>query len=124
MEAGISMSALGQKQTYALHQLVSALPPIATAKADSYKRSCPLCPRKRTCAVQEAKSAKGHKRTLSDLVNDLVRHKLIGQIDWIKFIGLTVRQQLCSLLHQRSPPRQRHRRSRARQCRLYSDCPT
>jgi hypothetical protein len=28
------MSALGQKQTYALQQPVSALPPIATAKAD------------------------------------------------------------------------------------------
>jgi hypothetical protein len=28
------MSALGQKRTFALHQLMSALPPIATAKAD------------------------------------------------------------------------------------------
>jgi hypothetical protein len=28
------MSALGQKQTYAVHQPMSALPPIATAKAD------------------------------------------------------------------------------------------
>jgi hypothetical protein len=28
------MSALGQKQTYAVHKLMSALPPIATAKAD------------------------------------------------------------------------------------------
>jgi len=28
------MSAMGQKQTYAVHQLMSALPPIATAKAD------------------------------------------------------------------------------------------
>src|SRR5262245_16510831 len=28
------MSALGQKRTYALHQPMSALPPIATAKAD------------------------------------------------------------------------------------------
>jgi hypothetical protein len=28
------MSALGQKQTYALHKRMSALPPIATAKAD------------------------------------------------------------------------------------------
>src|SRR5262245_41351726 len=28
------MSALGQKQTYAAHKLMSALPPIATAKAD------------------------------------------------------------------------------------------
>ena len=29
------MSALGQKQTFALHQTMSALPPIATAKAYS-----------------------------------------------------------------------------------------
>jgi hypothetical protein len=29
------MSALGQKQTCAMHQLMSALPPIATAKADT-----------------------------------------------------------------------------------------
>src|SRR5215467_2213606 len=28
------MSAMGQKQTFALHQPMSALPPIATAKAD------------------------------------------------------------------------------------------
>ena len=30
----LRMSALGQKQTSALHNVVSALPPIATAKAD------------------------------------------------------------------------------------------
>jgi hypothetical protein len=53
------MSALGQKQTYAAQQVMSALPPIATAKADSRKRSCPLYPRKRTCAVQIQMSALG-----------------------------------------------------------------
>src|SRR5262245_29892820 len=31
---GQPMSALGQKRTFALHQPMSALPPIATAKAD------------------------------------------------------------------------------------------
>src|SRR5262249_1956039 len=46
------MSALGQKQTCALQRLMSALPPIATAKADIGKLSCLLYPRKRTCAVQ------------------------------------------------------------------------
>jgi len=45
------MSALGQKQTCAVQKGMSALPPIATAKADFRKRSCPLYPRKRTCAV-------------------------------------------------------------------------
>jgi hypothetical protein len=36
------MSALGQKPTFAMHQAMSALPPIATAKANSGQRSCPL----------------------------------------------------------------------------------
>src|SRR5262249_46260148 len=62
------MSALGQKQTYAPHNGMSALLPIATAKADSRIKPCLLCPRKRTCAVQEAMSALGQKRTFpSDL---------------------------------------------------------
>jgi len=59
------MSALGQKQTYALQKAMSALPPIATAKADIRKRSCLLYPQKRTCAVQELMSALGQKRTLT-----------------------------------------------------------
>ena len=45
------MSALGQKRTYAVENGMSALRPIATAKATSRKRSCPLYPQKRTCAV-------------------------------------------------------------------------
>ena len=53
------MSALGQKQTYAVHQPMSALHPIATAKATFRKRPCPLYTQKRTCAVQEAMSAEG-----------------------------------------------------------------
>jgi hypothetical protein len=57
------MSALGQKQTFALQQGMSALPPIATAKADIRKTPCLLYPRKRTCAVQSAMSALGQKRT-------------------------------------------------------------
>ena len=57
------MSALGQKQTYALQKAM--LPPIATAKADIRKRSCLLYPQKRTCAVQELMSALGQKRTLT-----------------------------------------------------------
>jgi hypothetical protein len=51
--------ALGQKPTYALQQTMSALPSIATAKAKFRKKPCPLYPRKRTCAVQLAMSAKG-----------------------------------------------------------------
>jgi len=37
---GASMSALGQKQTYAVQNGMSALPPIATANADFRKRPC------------------------------------------------------------------------------------
>src|SRR5215475_1518656 len=62
------MSALGQKQTYAVHQLMSALPPIATAKADIGKPSCLLYPRKQTCAVRYAISALGQKRTSSHVI--------------------------------------------------------
>src|SRR5262245_233976 len=59
------MSALGQKQTHAVQQRMSALPPIATAKADIRKRSCLLYPQKRTCAVHSLMSAKGQKQTWS-----------------------------------------------------------
>jgi hypothetical protein len=38
------MSALGQKRTYAVHKGMSALLPIATAKADICAWSCPLYP--------------------------------------------------------------------------------
>jgi hypothetical protein len=57
------MSALGQRQTYAVQQVMFALPPIGSAKADSPKRSCPHLPRKRTCAVQEGMSALPPKAT-------------------------------------------------------------
>ena len=40
-------------------KLMSALPLIATAKADFRKQSCPLYSRKRTCAVQTVVSALG-----------------------------------------------------------------
>src|SRR5512132_1872047 len=46
---------------------MSALPPIATAKADIRKRPCPLYPQERTCAVQLQMSAKGQKRTSGQL---------------------------------------------------------
>ena len=59
------MSALGQKQTRAAQYAMSALPPIATAKADFSKPSCLLSPRKRTCAVHTLRSALGQKRTCS-----------------------------------------------------------
>ena len=57
------MSALGQKRTCAAQNVMSALLSIATAKADSCKRPCPLYPRKRTWAVQLGMSALCQKRT-------------------------------------------------------------
>src|SRR5262245_22561178 len=57
------MSALGQKQTCAVQKGMSALPPIATAKADCRKGSCLLYSRKRTCAAHSLMSALGQKRT-------------------------------------------------------------
>jgi hypothetical protein len=53
------MSALGQKQTYAAQQLMSALLLIAAAKADFRTRSCLLYPQKRTFAVHKLMSALG-----------------------------------------------------------------
>jgi hypothetical protein len=53
------MSALGQKQTYAPQKRMSALPPIATPKADFRKRPCLLYPQKRTWALHAGMSALG-----------------------------------------------------------------
>src|SRR5262245_61966855 len=52
------MSALGQKLTYAAHNGMSALLPIATAKADIGKPSCLFYPRKRTLTGAIGMSAK------------------------------------------------------------------
>jgi hypothetical protein len=58
------MSALGHKQTFAAQNRMSALPLIATAKADIRKTSCPLLPRKQTLDDGVGMSAMGQKRTL------------------------------------------------------------
>src|SRR5262245_2965876 len=62
-KGGEPMSVLGHKQTYALQKAMSALPLIATTKADIRKRSCLLYPQERTCAAQLGMSAMGQKRT-------------------------------------------------------------
>ena len=63
---------------------MSALPRIATAKADSRKRSCLLYPRKRTCAVQRGMSALGQKRAHAVQQNDtrwcLLDHLVRGAV--------------------------------------------
>ena len=53
------MSALGHKRTYAVQKGMSAVLPIATAKADICPGACLLYPRKRTCAAQTVMSALG-----------------------------------------------------------------
>src|SRR5262245_47524424 len=67
------MSALGQKRTCAAQTGMSALHPIATAKAKFRKRPCPLYPQKRTCAVHSLMSALGQKRTLGPAPFELGR---------------------------------------------------
>jgi hypothetical protein len=57
------MSALGHKRTHALHKGMSALLPIATAKADSRKKLMSALHPKADIAVQEFMSALGQKRT-------------------------------------------------------------
>ena len=47
------MFALGQKRTYAVQQPMSASLSIATAKADSRKRPCPLCPAAKRYGVRD-----------------------------------------------------------------------
>ena len=53
------MSALGQKQTHAVQRRMSALPPNSDRESEFPQKSCPLYPRKRTCAVQLGMSALG-----------------------------------------------------------------
>src|SRR5262249_4494375 len=65
------MSALGHKRTCAAHSPMSALPPIATAKADIRKRPCQLYLQKRTCAAHAPMSAMGQKRTSGPIVAPL-----------------------------------------------------
>ena len=57
----VRMSALGQKQTPALQKAMSALPRIATAKADPQKVMSASPPRADMCAA--LMSAMGHKQT-------------------------------------------------------------
>jgi hypothetical protein len=59
LASAATLSALGQKQTYAVQQPMSAFLPIATAKANSRNRPCPLYPQERTCAMQLRMTALG-----------------------------------------------------------------
>ena len=68
---------------------MSALPPIATAKADISSGSCPLYPQKRTCAVHLGMSALGHKRTFqrcrySSFVDGFYQREF-GLVQWARY---------------------------------------
>jgi len=54
----LSMSALGQKQTYAAQQVMSSLPPNSDRESGIPHKMMSY-PRKQTCAVQYRMSAKG-----------------------------------------------------------------
>jgi len=63
------MSALGHQQTYAVQQGMSALRPIATAKADIRKTTMSALPPKATLNASLLMSAKGQKRTLFSITS-------------------------------------------------------
>src|SRR5262249_36685945 len=83
LEFWAPMSALGQKQTYALHQPMSALPPIATTKANfPHKVMSALPPKADSCSAQphvrfgpEADSCSAAKTgaTCDDLFDHIVQ---------------------------------------------------
>ena len=62
-----AMSALGQKQIICAAKSDVRFTPNSDRESGFLQRSCPLCPRKRTCAVQLGMSALGHKRTSEQL---------------------------------------------------------
>ena len=74
---------------------MSAFPRITTAKADISNWSCPLYPRKRTCAVQSEMSAKGQTRT-SGLFDQLVStpEHLTGNLEAKCFRGREIDEEL------------------------------
>src|SRR5262249_19453290 len=77
------MSALGQKQTCALHHVMSASPPKATAKADSRKRSCPLYPLwKLYSRSDDAVCIQSTYRRLCGCLPKVVR---IGKVSYINY---------------------------------------
>ena len=97
------MSALGQKQTYAVHQPMSALPPKATAKADFRTRSCLLYPRKadmcgatRRCPLC-AKS--GHAHLFDHLVRTRLQCRRHAQAERLGGLEVDVQLNFCCPLY-------------------------
>ena len=69
------MSALGQKQTYAVQQAMSALPPIATAKADICDAGCLISLPSRFSATVISRH---HDRDHIDGLKDTGRNARLG----------------------------------------------
>jgi len=66
------MSALGQKQTYAVHKGMSALPPIATAKADMPQMVMSALPLKADMCGATSNVGYGPKADIGGLVDQVV----------------------------------------------------
>src|SRR5262245_31299875 len=96
------MSALVQKQTCAPHNVTSAITPIATEKADFRKRSCPLYPQKRTCAVQLGMSAmanSGHPPSFDHFVSGYQQTGRHTQTKGLRSFEVNGCFELCRRLH-------------------------
>ena len=106
------MSASGQKQTCAVHQSMSALPTIATAKADSRERSCPLYPRKETspsvigisakCTSGSEQSSCGDKQNGNTLLYSRLSIQRIEELIAIS-VPLWLKSDPRAKLHDRTP---------------------
>src|SRR4029453_5728677 len=75
------MSALGHKRTCAVHSPMSALPPKATVKADSRKRSCPHSPQADICSATWSVryGPKGNSATAIKVTSWSLQKRLTGR---------------------------------------------
>ena len=96
------MSALGQKQTYAVQQAMSALPPIATKKADMLQMVMSALPPKADMCSATRDVRFGPIADIANLLNHLIgaSDQRFWKFKAENFCGLEVENQLdfCSLL--------------------------
>jgi len=94
------MSALGQKQTYAVQQAMSALPPIATAKADMPQMvMSALSPKVDMCGATSnvGYGPKGDTAADSVTPSDKIHHGAAGRVrsraDFVSLDAATARRK-------------------------------